>query len=74
VRIKDIDDQIVGYMSFFVTNVELFVAIKRYDINRVAQNFLIPLFAEIYRNWPVQFFIWSFGRFLDESSTSLGFV
>jgi tetratricopeptide (TPR) repeat protein len=47
-RHLDTDNAIAREISAFVTEVKAFGAMDRTDINRVAQNVLVPLFAETY--------------------------
>jgi len=48
VRALTIDNDIALRFSCFVTSVKAFNAMDRTDINRVAQNILVPIFAETY--------------------------
>ena len=44
----EIDNEIAIQFTYFVTAVKSFKAMDRTDINRVAQNILVPIFREIY--------------------------
>ncbi len=44
----DLDNRIVRMMTHLVTEVKAFSAMDRTDINRVAQNVLVPLLSEVY--------------------------
>ncbi|MGK7916114.1 MAG: SMEK domain-containing protein, partial [Prochloraceae cyanobacterium] len=43
-----IENEISFQLSYFVTTIKAFSAINRTDLNRVAQNILVPIFKEIY--------------------------
>lgn len=47
-RALNIDNEIALQLSYFVTSVKAFNAMDRTDINRVAQNILVPIFVETY--------------------------
>jgi hypothetical protein len=47
-RALEIDNEIAIQFTYFVTAVQAFGAMDRTDINRVAQNVLIPIFNKIY--------------------------
>ncbi|MEP7352523.1 MAG: SMEK domain-containing protein [Acidobacteriota bacterium] len=47
-RALTIDNEIALELSYFVMAVKTFNAMDRTDINRVAQNILVPIFAEAY--------------------------
>lgn len=47
-RALDIDNEIAGQFTYFITEVKAFSAMNRTDINRVAQNVLVPIFEVVY--------------------------
>ena len=47
-RALDIDNEIVRLLTLFVTEIKGFGAMARTDLNRVAQDILVPLFTEVY--------------------------
>ncbi len=44
----EIDNEIAFQFTYFVTEMKAFRAMDRTDINRVAQNVILPLFKEVY--------------------------
>jgi tetratricopeptide (TPR) repeat protein len=48
VHALDVDNEIAVQFAYFVAEVKAFGAMDRRDINRVAQNVLVPIFNEIY--------------------------
>ncbi|MBN3939545.1 SMEK domain-containing protein [Nostoc sp. NMS9] len=47
-HLEQTQQRIRNLMSFFVTEIKAATAMEKTDINKVSENVLIPLFAEIY--------------------------